>query len=262
MKLSIYQADAFTEKVFGGNPAAIIPLQEWLPEEVMQNIAAENNLSETAFFVPKQNDFELRWFTPAVEVDLCGHATLASAHILFNHLNYDQPEIRFQTRSGLLTVKRNGEWITINFPADYAEKIEISPLIQTALQTQPLEVYKGRLDYLAVLPSSSGVLQLTPDFSAMKELGQRGVIVTSQGDDVDFVSRYFAPNAGINEDPVTGSAHCVLIPYWSIMLKKDELIARQVSNRGGYLKCKLLGNRVEMSGRAATFLTGEIVIAL
>lgn len=261
MKLTLYQADAFTEKVFSGNPAAVIPLNHWLPDATMQQIAGENNLSETAFFVPDENGFHLRWFTPIVEVDLCGHATLASAHILFNHLNYDQPEIRFQTQSGLLTVKRNGEWLTLNFPADPPVKVETPPTMEAVLGILPTVTLKGKIKYLALLPSQELVEECTPDFSQMKKLDAQGVIITARGNDVDFVSRFFAPNAGIDEDPVTGSAHCLLVPYWSKKLGKNEFTARQVSARGGFLQCKLLGDRVEMSGRAVTYLKGEIDIA-
>ena len=261
MKLTLYQADAFTEKVFSGNPAAVIPLNHWLPDATMQQIAGENNLSETAFFVPDENGFHLRWFTPIVEVDLCGHATLASAHILFNHLNYDQPEIRFQTQSGLLTVKRNGEWLTLNFPADPPVKVETPPTMEAVLGILPTVTLKGKIKYLALLPSQELVEECLPDFSQMKKLDAQGVIITARGNDVDFVSRFFAPNAGIDEDPVTGSAHCLLVPYWSEKLGKNEFTARQVSARGGFLQCKLLGDRVEMSGRAVTYLKGDIDIA-
>jgi PhzF family phenazine biosynthesis protein len=261
MKLTLYQADAFTEKLFSGNPAAVIPLPAWLPDETMQKIAMENNLSETAFFVPDNGVFNLRWFTPSVEVDLCGHATLASAHILFNHLKVDQPEIRFQTRSGLLTVKRNGEWLTLNFPSDPPSNVEMPPAMEAVLGVKPVETLKGKIKYLAVLPSQDQVVTCSPDFSLMKKLDAQGVIVTAQAHEVDFVSRFFAPNAGIDEDPVTGSAHCVLVPYWSRVLGKTEFTARQVSARGGFLKCRLLGDRVEMSGQAATYLTGEIDLA-
>jgi len=210
--------------------------------------------------VPDKNDFELRWFTPAVEVDLCGHATLAAAHILFSELNYSQPEIQFKTKSGILTVRKDAEWLAMNFPADFTEKIEISSLFSESLGAKPVEVCKGRLDFLATFSSQSEIMALDPDFTLMKKLGKRGVIATAKGSDVDFVSRYFAPNAGVNEDPVTGSAHCVLVPYWSNLMKKNEFIARQDSQRGGFLKCKLIGERVEMSGKAATYLRGEIAV--
>jgi len=261
MKLTLYQIDAFASKVFAGNPAAVCPLEKWLEDDLMQAIAMENNLSETAFFVPDNGVFNLRWFTPSVEVDLCGHATLASAHILFKHLKVDQPEIRFQTRSGLLTVKRNGEWLTLNFPSDPPSNVEMPPAMEAVLGVKPVETLKGKIKYLAVLPSQDQVVTCSPDFSLMKKLDAQGVIVTAQAHEVDFVSRFFAPNAGIDEDPVTGSAHCVLVPYWSRVLGKTEFTARQVSARGGFLKCRLLGDRVEMSGQAATYLTGEIDLA-
>lgn len=260
MKYPIYQVDAFSDVLFHGNPAAVVPLNSWLPDEVMQSIAAENNLSETAFFIPGEDRYELRWFTPSVEVDLCGHATLAAAHVLFRHLNFIESEIRFSSRSGMLRVMKEGDWITLDFPSDVAQKIEISETMQKALRRMPLEVYKGKLDFLAVLSSETEVLQAEPDLKAMAELGQRGVIISAKGNEVDFVSRYFAPNAGIDEDPVTGSAHCVLIPYWSSVLGKHELTARQVSKRGGSLKCKLQDARVLMSGKAVTYLSGEIFV--
>jgi len=259
MKLTLFQADAFTDKVFGGNPAAVCPLREWLPDELMQKIALENNLSETAFFVPNGDGFGLRWFTPAVEIDLCGHATLASAHILFQYLNFGGSEIRFQTRSGFLTVGRNGEWLTMNFPSDPSVKKE-EPLMEKVLGIQPKEILKGKNKYLVVLNSQEEVERVSPDFSLMLQLPALGVIVTARGSDVDFVSRFFAPAAGISEDPVTGSAHTVLTPYWAQVLGKNEMTAKQVSARGGYLKCKLSGDRVEMSGKAVTYLIGEIEI--
>jgi PhzF family phenazine biosynthesis protein len=260
MKVPLYQVDAFTDKLFGGNPAAVCPLKEWLPDIVMQKIAAENNLSETAFFVTNQDGFHLRWFTPAVEVPLCGHATLASAHVLFNHLHYPENEIRFHSLSGLLKVKKEGEWLTLDFPADPPVKVETPSLMEAILKTKPIEVWKGKMRYMVLLSSQSEVESLSPDFSLMIHLDGRGVIVTANGKDADFVSRFFAPRIGINEDPVTGGAHTVLIPYWAKILGKNELIARQVSKRGGYLKCKLNGDRVEMSGNAVSYLVGEIFI--
>lgn len=260
MKLPIFQVDAFSDKLFGGNPAAVVPLNNWLPDDTMQNIAAENNLSETAFFVSSEEDYELRWFTPTVEVPLCGHATLASAHVLLHHLNYVRDEIRFQSKSGELKVRKDGDWLIMDFPCDLPIKVAVPSLMEPILKTQPAEVWKGRRKYLVLLSSQDEVEKLSPDFSLMTQLDVPGVIVTARGRDVDFVSRFFAPNAGIQEDPVTGGSHTMLIPYWSKILDKNEMTARQVSKRGGYLKCKLNGDRVEISGKAVTYLIGEIFV--
>jgi PhzF family phenazine biosynthesis protein len=260
MKLKIFQVDAFTDHLFGGNPAAVCPLQEWLPAEKMQQIAMENNLSETAFFVPVEDGFELKWFTPVTEVKLCGHATLASGHVLYHHLGYVQPAIRFHSKSGLLGVEKNGEWLTLNFPADHLNSVEVPELLRNGLYIEPAEVWKGFENYLVVLKSAEEVYQLKPDFRLLQQLDSLGVIVTARGKDVDFISRFFAPGAGIDEDPVTGSAHTSLTPYWAAKMNKTEFTARQVSTREGYLKCKLLGERVEISGKAVTYLEGEISI--
>lgn len=260
MKLPIYQADAFTSKLFGGNPAAVVPLQEWLSDEQMQNIAAENNLSETSFFVPEGNGYRLRWFTPTVEVDLCGHATLATAHILFEELNYDQDEIIFKTKSGLLTVSREKDRLVMNFPAAEMPKVEAPMVLFKALGIKRnSNVYKTD-DYMIVLDSEEDVVRLLPDFNMLNEVNARGIIVTAPGDNVDFVSRFFAPQSGINEDPVTGSAHTKTAPYWSKKLGKEVLEARQLSNRRGEITCRIKKDRVEILGKAKTYLKGEIFI--
>ncbi|MEO6168868.1 MAG: PhzF family phenazine biosynthesis protein [Chitinophagales bacterium] len=260
MKLKIYQVDAFTDHLFGGNPAAVCPLQEWLPKEKMQQISMENNLSETAFFVPVEDGFDLKWFTPVTEVDLCGHATLASGHVLYKHLGYSLPEIKFRSNSGMLGVRNDGEWLTLNFPVDHPQATEIPDALLKGLHISPKEVWKGLENYLVILQSPEEVYQAKPDFQLLRQLKSLGVIVTARGTDVDFISRFFAPGAGIDEDPATGSAHTTLTPYWSAQMNKTEFTARQVSARVGELKCKLLGDRVEISGKAVTYLEGEITV--
>ena len=259
MNLHIYQVDAFAEKVFQGNPAAICPLDEWLPDSTLQKIAQENNLSETAFFVETDSCFHLRWFTPVAEVKLCGHATLASAHVLFEELNHSQEEINFQTLSGQLVVSRNQNGLTMNFPVLNASSCNASDTLIEAMGKMPLEAYKGE-DYLLVYESENDILSLSPDMNALAKIDCRGVCVTARGYNVDFVSRFFAPSHGINEDPVTGSAHCLLTPYWKDKLKKNKLVARQLSQRGGNVECELIGDRVYLTGRAVTYLQGEINI--
>ena len=259
MRLQIFQVDAFTNQLFEGNPAGICPLDSWLEDSVMQNIAAENNLSETAFFVPQNDAYQIRWFTPAVEVDLCGHATLATAHVLFNHLDYDKRIIHFESKSGPLTVRKDNEFITLNFPSTRLDVSEASPLLVEALGVNPAVVYESD-DLFVLLNSEEEVSNLNPDFNLLGKLASRGIIVTAAGTDCDFVSRFFAPAVGINEDPVTGSAHTKLIPFWAEKLDKESMTARQVSKRGGDLKCTFLGDRVEISGQAVTYLIGEIYI--
>jgi PhzF family phenazine biosynthesis protein len=260
MKLPIYQADAFTDTLFGGNPAAVCPLDTWLPDATMQKIAAENNLAETAFFVKKNNGYLLRWFTPEFEIDLCGHATLATAHILFTELGYSEPTIYFETmKAGVLTVTKNGDKYTLDFPSRPAEPAPIIPtgLTQALGVTEPLEFLRSR-DYLLVYDNEDEILNCKPDFNLLAKFDVVGIIITSPGKEVDFVSRFFAPAAGIPEDPVTGSAHCNLIPYWAEKLGKNELHAYQQSARKGELWCELKGDRVLMSGKAVTYLKGEI----
>ncbi|MGD2131129.1 MAG: PhzF family phenazine biosynthesis protein [Lysobacterales bacterium] len=262
MKLRQYQVDAFASRVFEGNPAAVCPLEHWLPDETLQAIAAENNLSETAFFVAKKGQapfFELRWFTPAAEVNLCGHATLASAHVLYEILSYGEPEIRFATRSGELRVRREGDRLAMDFPARPPATCEPPPGLASALGAEPSECLASD-DYLFVFPRQADVLDLRPDFGKIAALGLRGAIVTAPGESHDFVSRFFAPNVGVPEDPVTGSAHCVLAPYWAARLGKTRLQARQVSKRGGDVLCEVRGERVLLAGHAVTFMTGNIEI--
>lgn len=256
----LYQVDAFTDQLFGGNPAAVVPLESWLSDDVLQAIALENNLSETAYFVPVEGGFHLRWFTPGMEVDLCGHATLATAHVLFAHLDYAGQQIIFQSESGPLYVNRTAAGYRMDFPADFAEEITPPEALVKALGEIPLEVLRGRDDYMAVFPDEATIKKLEPDFRAMMELEGRGVIATAPGNYVDFVSRCFFPNAGIDEDPVTGSAHTVMTPYWADKLQKNSLEARQISQRGGALKCKLNGDRVMLDGQAVTYLEGNFKI--
>lgn len=261
MKLRIYQVDAFTDKSFSGNPAAVCPLSEWLDDTTLQNIAMENNLAETAFYVKDDDEYQLRWLTPAIEVDLCGHATLAAAFVLFNHENHKGNIINFRSpRSGKLTVTKNGDDLTLNFPSDIISPILISDELIKAFSIKPVEAYRGKTDILLVYENEEQIINLKPDFGEIEKLKGRGVIVTAKGSTVDFVSRFFAPQCGINEDPVTGSAHTTLTPYWAKKLNKIELSAIQLSARKGYLKCKYLTERVEISGKGKLYLTGEIYL--
>jgi len=258
MKLKIYQVDAFTSKIFGGNPAAVCPLTEWLPDNLMQKIALENNLSETAFFVPNGEGYHLRWFTPTTEVDLCGHATLATGHVLFEHLGFEGNTINFQSRSGILGIKKVRGNYVLDFPCDELKKVEPPKYILDALGYEPKSCYLGREDYLVEVENQEVVANTNPDFGILKKLNARGILVTAPGSDVDFVSRCFFPAFGIGEDPATGSAHTTLTPFWAKKLGKAELSAKQISARGGQLICKLIGDRVEIGGKAVTYLTGEI----
>ncbi len=260
MELRIYQVDAFAERLFGGNPAAVCPLDAWLPDDVMQQIAAENNLAETAFYVPADGGFQIRWFTPTVEVDLCGHATLASAHVVFAHDRPQDDVVEFASKSGLLKVKREGELLVLDFPADTVEPVTIPQMLIDALGREPIETYKGKTDYLLVYGVEEHVAGLTPDLCDLAMVPARGIIVTAPGRHVDFVSRFFAPQVGVPEDPVTGSAHTTLTPYWSARLGKLELSAMQLSKRQGRLRCRLAGNRVEIAGRAVPYLSGTITV--
>ena len=259
MKLPIYQVDAFTSRVFAGNPAAVCPLDAWLPDDQMQSIAAENNLSETAYFVKEDSGYRIRWFTPGVEVDLCGHATLASAWVLFNRLGHAGDSLSFLSKSGSLTVSRHGELLTLDFPARPPKPIEGSDELVAALGGDPLEFHVAR-DTMVVYAGEDEVRALRPDFKKLAQLDAWAVIVTASGNDCDFVSRFFAPAKGIDEDPVTGSAHCTLIPFWARRYGKNQLHARQVSRRGGELFCELAGDRVKISGHAALFLEGSIYL--
>ena len=269
MKLTIYQVDAFAKDVFTGNPAAVVPLQEWLTDDLLQSIAMENNLAETVFYVPSGDHFGIRWFTPTVEVDLCGHATLAAAHVLFEQENHPAKELVFQSpRSGRLTVRRNDDLLSLNFPADSFHPVEITALLRSCTNAVPLEAYKGKTDYMLVYGSRAEVLDAVPNLEKIAQLEARGLIITAPGKNCDFVSRFFAPQSGINEDPVTGSAHTTLVPYWRQVLGKDELSAMQLSARRGWLSCRWLGgtgtptnaDRVEISGRAVLFMKGEIFL--
>lgn len=259
MKIPMFQVDAFTDKIFGGNPAAVCPLETWLPAPTMQSIAAENNLAETAFFVPAKDRFELRWFTPVLEIDLCGHATLASAHVLFQHRGYSKPAISFMSKSGELKALKKNDQIYLDFPAHTPVPAEAPGALAKGLGKSPREVYKGR-DYLAVFDRESDVVSIEPDFVELGKLDCLGIIATAPGETRDFVSRFFAPRAGVPEDPVTGSAHTLLIPFWAKRLGKDVLRAAQVSKRRGELFCEFLGERVLIGGRAVTFFEGTIEI--
>ncbi len=261
MRIRLYQVDAFTDRVFGGNPAAVCILNEWLDDGLMQNIAAENNLSETAFAVNNDGEYKIRWFTPNSEVDLCGHATLASAHVLFEHYHFPGDKINFQSiKKGKLSVLREGDLLSLDFPADPPEKIDKPQKLVDAIGKPAVEFYRGSSDYLLIYDIQRDIEEISPNFALLAMVDTRGVIVTAKGDETDFVSRFFAPKLEINEDPVTGSAHTTLIPFWSGRLNKKYLTARQLSERKGDLKCKLLGNRVHISGKAVTYLTGEIEI--
>jgi len=261
MKLKLYQVDAFTDKVFGGNPAAVCVLDRWIDEEIMQNIGGENNLAETAFVVKKGSDFEIRWFTPTLEVDLCGHATLAAAHVLYEYYDYGADKIVFHSlRSGLLSVSRNADLLTLDFPTDTYKEVEVPQALIGAFGMKPIEAFKGKTDYVLVFSSQKDIEESNPNLDLIASVGGRGVIVTAEGEESDFVSRFFAPQAGVNEDPVTGSAHTTLTPIWSKKLKRQTLTARQLSKRQGRLTCKYLGERVEITGNAVTYLIGEITI--
>lgn len=260
MTLTLYQVDAFTDTQFHGNPAAVCPLTAWLPDDLLQAIAEENNLSETAFYVPKGDMFHIRWFTPVCEVDLCGHATLATGHVLFRHEGYTKPVITFTSWSGLLSVRNEGEELILDFPVDRLDPVPSPAGLAEALGSRPLEVHQGKDDFMAVYGTEEEVASMQPDFTLVAKIPARGVIVTAPGRTVDFVSRFFGPQSGIAEDPVTGSAHTTLVPYWSRRLGKTRLRATQVSKRRGELRCVLKGERVEIGGRACTYLIGTITL--
>lgn len=258
MRIQYFEVDAFASKPFHGNPAGVCPLAKWLDNATMQNIAAENNLSETAFFVPRGSDYELRWFTPTTEVDLCGHATLASAFILFSELGARGNAVRFHSQSGVLTVSKNNDVLTLDFPSRPPSPCTVSNALIRGLGKEPIEILKAR-DYFCVFDTEQSVRSLKPDFALLGTLDEK-VIVTAPGKDCEFVSRFFAPTAGVPEDPVTGSAHCSLIPYWAERLSKTKLFARQVSKRGGELYCELAGERVLIGGKAVLYSRGHIEI--
>lgn len=258
ISIPFFEVVAFTNRLFAGNPAGVCLLEEWLPDEQLQAIAAENNLAETAFLLERGDHFDLRWLTPTVEVELCGHATLASAHVLFRHRGYAEKTVRFQTRSaGELAVERNGDRLVLDFPSLPPKEAGRSEALADSLGAKPEKIFHGR-DYFAVFASQREVATIRPDFAAVAKLDAEGVVVTAPGDDCDFVSRCFAPAAGIPEDPVTGSTHCTLIPYWSRRLGKRELFARQISARGGELFCEDRGDRVGIGGEAVTYVEGKI----
>ena len=259
MRIPYFQVDAFTAQTFRGNPAGVCPLDRWLADEILQSIAAENNLSETAFFTRERDHFHLRWFTPVMEVDLCGHATLASAAVLFLELGHGAHQIAFESRSGNLVANRRGDLIELDFPSRPPIPCAAPEALLRGLGCEPREVLKSR-DYVAVFRSQEEVASLKPDMNGLAELDCVGIIVTAAGTDSDFVSRFFAPRAGIPEDPVTGSAHCSLIPFWAARLGRTELFARQISGRGGELFCRLVGDRVAIGGRAVVYNRGELEI--
>ncbi len=262
MTLPIFQADAFTNKIFGGNPAAVVPLyDDWLPKETMQSIAAENNLAETAFILLKTTGFHIRWFTPSIEVRLCGHATLASAHVLWNDMKYAADTIVFDSLSGPLTIKKLGTGYEMDFPADFAtpflgDESLIAKIVGASIKT----ILQGKDDILVIVNDENSVKSLKPDFAPLKHINARGVIVSALGDSTDFVSRCFYPEAGVEEDSVTGSAHTLMTPYWSKILNNTKLTATQVSARRGDLICTLVGDRVLLQGNAVTYLRGEIFV--
>ncbi len=259
MELTLYQVDAFTDHIFGGNPAAICPLEGWIPDQLMQSIAHENQLSETAFTVPTDGHYALRWFTPEVEVDLCGHATLAAAHVFYTHLGFNEESIHFYTRSGMVSVSVEERKYLMKFPSRPGQPISAPDALVKGLKVKPTEVYKSR-DVLAIFDSEQQIRQLSPNFEALTSVDALCIIASAKGDDCDFVSRVFAPSAGINEDPVTGSAHCTLIPYWSERLGKHKLHAYQISKRKGELFCQYSGDSVIIGGNAVTFMQGTISV--
>lgn len=259
--MTIYQVDAFTDRIFSGNPAAVCPLDQWLPDELMQQLGMENNLAETTFFVRLEDgSYHIRWFTPAVEVALCGHATLAAAYVLFNELGYPGDLIRFKSKSGELRVSRNGDMMTLDFPANHPELVDAPAGLLEGLKITSAKVYRAAWDYMVVLDSQKAIEELNPDFLTLGTVDSRGTIATAKGDEVDFVSRCFYPQSGINEDPVTGSAHTITTAYWSKELGKNVLKAKQLSQRGGELICELQGDRVLMSGKGRLYMKGEYFI--
>ena len=261
MKLKMYQVDAFADKLFSGNPAAVVILESPLKDEVMQSIAEENNLSETAFVSIHENPLSIRWFTPSIEVDLCGHATLASARILFDYYSdFAGEEINLHSKSGVLKITQVEGGLCLNFPSDQPAAIELDPLFFEILGIQPLMLLRGKDDYLAVFKNQKQIENMQPNFSLLKKVDGRGLVISAPGDEVDFVSRCFYPEAGIEEDPVTGSAHTMLTPYWANQLNKDELEAHQLSKRGGKLICRLENDRVYISGSSVIYFEGTISI--
>lgn len=259
--MKIYQVDAFTSEVFKGNPAAVCPLNSWLDDEILLKIAAENNLSETAFYVIRENTVEIRWFTPGTEVDLCGHATLATAFVLYHYENYQRDKIEFHSpRSGRLSVGIENALFTLNFPEDEFSEVPLTDDLLYATDKTPIAAYKGKTDYMLIFENEEDISTMKPNLPGIAVLHARGIIVTAKSKNYDFVSRFFAPAVGVNEDPVCGSAHTTLTPYWASQLQKSDLHAFQPSQRSGELYCKLLDKRVEIAGKAALYLQGEIFI--
>lgn len=262
MNIKIFQIDAFSDKIFGGNPAAVCPLEKWLPDDILQKIALENNLAETAYFIPKaEGRYHLRWFTPEIEMDLCGHATLATAYVLFNDLGYKGDTIRFDSNSGELIVRKVGDFLEMDFPARPPVSAELPEVIKKGLNIQPVEVWKSR-DYVLLYENETAIKDIKPNESILNQinLDPGGIIVTAKGDEVDFVSRFFTPQCSIFEDPVTGSAHCSLIPFWAKKLNKTAFCMLQLSERKGTLWGRLEGDRVFIKGKAVKYLQGEIKI--
>jgi len=259
LELTLYQIDAFAENLFEGNPAAVVPLQQWLPDSLMQQIAAENNLSETAFFVATENGFHIRWFTPCYEVDLCGHATLASAFVIFNHLHFAKEIIHFESKSGPLQVQQKGALLELDFPAQSVQPTDTTAAIIDAFGRAPIATLEAE-DYLLVFNDEEFVRSVTPNFEVIRNLDKRAVIITAESSKFDFVSRFFIPEYGINEDPVTGSSFTILAPYWASKLGKNVLNARQVSERGGNVHCEVVDNRVKISGAAVDYMHAKIYL--
>ncbi|HBK87628.1 MAG: PhzF family phenazine biosynthesis protein [Cyclobacteriaceae bacterium] len=260
MELVIYQVDAFAEQRFQGNPAAVVPLTSWLPDQLLQNIALENNLAETAFYVKEPGGYHIRWFTPTTEVDLCGHATLATAYVLMNHEGFLEEKIIFKSKSGPLSVSRKGKQLVLDFPADTLTPAMLPEALGNSFHIKPTHVFRGKTDFMLVFENESQIRSLQPDLIRLASVPCRGVIVTAPGDKTDFVSRFFGPQSGVNEDPVTGSAHTSLTPYWANRTGKRNLSAIQCSSRGGRLDCVLRGDRVEIAGQASLYLIGKIFI--
>lgn len=263
MKIQKFHVDAFTDKLFGGNPACVIPLEKWLSDDLLLQITRENNLAETAFFVPTKLGFHIRWFTPDLEMDLCGHASLATAHVIKTHFNFQEDFIRFESASGELLISFDGDRYVLDFPSRMPKKADLPEIIKASLNIQPTEVMLSR-DYVLIYDSEDQILALNPDKNRLEgiNLGHGGIVCTALGKEADFVSRFFTPGATLFEDPVTGSAHCSLIPYWSQRLQKDQLLAYQVSQRKGTLYCVNKGDRVLMSGCARTYSVGHIFIEI
>ena len=259
MKIKLYHVDTFTESLFSGNPAAVCPLTgEWPEDALLRNIAAENNLSETAFYLQQNGKYHIRWFTPAVEVDLCGHATLAAAFVLFHHEHFEGETLCFESRSGTLSVKKEQDRLTLDFPTDTLEKASLTDELRECFNLLPQEIFKGKTDYLLIYPNEESITHIKIDLQNVRRIQARGIIVSAKGKNCDFVCRFFAPQCGVNEDPVTGSAFTTLTPYWSGILNKKELTAVQLSARKGHVLCRNRGNRTEISGKAKLYLQGEI----